>query len=394
MEKVILVKYGELTTKKDNRNFFINALKKNIELKLKDIKYEVKSDYYRMFIYVLEEDINKTLDILSNVFGIHGISVAYLLKDKSIENLYYSIEEYVKTIEFSTFKIVTKRSDKSFLIKSMDLSSSLGGVVLKYKKNVSVDVHNPNIIIYVEIRQEGIYIYSDNIKGKGGYPVGVQGKALLMLSGGIDSPVAAYLSIKRGIKLDYIYFESIPHTSLEARNKIINLANIIDKYGNGSNIYIINFTKIQEYIYNNFDKNYMITIMRREMYRIAEIIAKKHKCNAIINGESIGQVASQTLTSIRAVNEVTSFPVIRPLATYDKEEIIKISKEIGTYETSILPFLDCCTVFVPTHPIINPDISYINKMEENNNMDILRNEVQRDIIKISIPINKELNEYL
>ncbi len=239
-----------------------------------------------------------------------------------------------------------------------------------------------------------MYVFGKSIKCIGGYPTGTLGKGLLMLSGGIDSVVAGYLTMKRGVKLDFVYFESLPHTSLEARNKVIDLAKILKGYGNTGKLYIVPFTKIQESIYKNMDNTYMITIMRRMMYRISEKIARRKKALAIINGESIGQVASQTLTSMKVVNDVTNYVVIRPLASFDKLDIIKISKEIGSYDISILPFEDCCTIFVPPHPVINPDLEIARELEENFDFSLL-DEAIKNIIEIDINEDKEqIDEYL
>ena len=232
---------------------------------------------------------------------------------------------------YKTFKVVTNRSDKNYPIKSMDMNNIVGGHILR-NTNLKVDVHNPDVYINIEIRREAVYIYKDGIKGSGGYPVSTLGRALLMLSGGIDSPVAGYLTIKRGVELYYLYFESRPHTSIEARNKVITLARTLEKYNSKGKLIVVNFTKIQEAIYKNLDPTYLITIMRRMMYRIAERVAKDNKCLAIVNGESVGQVASQTLKSILAVNDVTNYPILRPLCSFDKLDIIEISKKIDTYD--------------------------------------------------------------
>lgn len=379
MEKIIMVKYGELTTKKDNRNLFIRTLENNIESVLKGIDYTIIKDYYRMFIKTKE--IEKCVNLIKKVFGIYEVCICYFSTDKSIENIYNLATYLIK--ENTTFKVETNRSDKTYDIKSMEVSRLVGSYILKNVKNVKVDVHNPEVLINVEIRKEGIYLYIENIKCLGGYPLGSLGSATLLLSGGIDSVVAGYLTMKRGVKLDFLYFESLPHTSIEARNKVESLAKILKEYGNTGNLYVVNFTKIQEFIYKNLDNTYMITIMRRMMYRIATEFSIKHNNNAIINGESIGQVASQTLTSMKAVNEVTTFPVIRPLASFDKLDIIKIAKEIGSYEISILPYMDCCTVFVPPHPIINPSIPHIHKEEEKFDFTLIE-EALNNIIKIDL----------
>lgn len=378
MKKVILIKYGELTTKKDNRKFFIKTLKNNIFDKLSDYDIVVTDDYYRMFIEVNEDDIDSIIDKLKCIFGIHEIAVCY--KDENV------CEEEIKKIslmvmkeeDFCTFKVETKRSDKSFPIKSMDMNNIIGSLILK-NIECKVDVHNPEIILNIEIRREGFYVYTKGIKCLGGYPVGTLGRGLLMLSGGIDSPVAGYMTIKRGVELYYLYFESRPHTSIEARNKVRDLARKLEKYNTNGKLMVVNFTKIQEAIYKNLDTTYLITIMRRMMYRIAERVAKKNKCLAIVNGESVGQVASQTLSSMIAVNDVTNYPILRPLCSFDKLDIIEISKKIDTYDISILPYEDCCTVFVPRHPVINPNLKHIYSEEAKIDFDTLINEAVNTI---------------
>lgn len=367
MEKLIMIKYGELTTKKDNRKEFIKVLTQNIE-RLIDEKIEIIKDNSRMFIKCEDDVVTQKL---KKIFGIHGISIVYKVNNNYEEVLKKSLEIMDKNKK--TFKVVTKRSDKDFKIKSMDYSRHLGGLILK-NTDYKVDVHNPEITLNVEIRKEGTYIYTNEIKGPGGYPVGVQGKGLLMLSGGIDSPVAGYLAMKRGVNIEAIYFDSPPHTSIEAKNKVKKLSEILNEYSGKIKLHVVPFTKIQEEIYKKCPDNYMITIMRRMMYRIAEKYAKKINAKVIINGESIGQVASQTLESMVCINSVTNMPVIRPVATYDKLEIIEIAKKINTYETSILPFEDCCTIFVPKHPVIKPEIEKAIEYENNIEYEELLNE--------------------
>lgn len=362
MEKIIIIKYGELTTKKDNINYFINALRDNIKTSLKDIDNKIIYDHGRMFIET--SNYENVLNILKKTFGIHEINIGYKLKTNSLEEINAELLNLLKDKEFKTFKVTTKRSDKSYPINSMEISKKVGGTILKNISNIEVDVHNPNLEINIEIRKNEAYIYFEKIKGIGGYPVGTLGKGLLMLSGGIDSPVAGYLAMKRGIKLECIYFDSPPHTSKEALNKVKELASILSTYQNDIKLHIIHFTEIQEQIYKNCPKEYMITIMRRQMYRIAELLARRENCKCIINGESIGQVASQTLTSISTINEVITTPVIRPVCCLDKLEIIDIAKKIDTYETSILPYEDCCTIFVPEHPVINPERKLARTYEE------------------------------
>jgi len=354
MEKLILIKYGELSTKKANKNFFIKTLNEDIKKNLKD-DVEIKYDFGRMFVIPKNNNFDEVIKKLKNIFGIHEIIVAYKLENKEIDTIKNSIIEMLNEINFNTFKVEVKRSDKKYPIDGMELRQIFGGHILKNIPNIKVDVNNPDIVVNVEIRLKDVFIYSDKIKGIGGYPVGTLGKGLLMLSGGIDSPVAGYLAMKRGVKIEGIYFESPPHTSEAALNKVKELAKKLAIYNNDIKLHIINFTEIQEEIYKNIPHDYLITIMRRMMYRISAIIASRSNAKIIINGESIGQVASQTLTSMNAINEVIKMPVIRPVACFDKLEIIDLAKKIDTYETSILPFEDCCTIFVPEHPVINPE---------------------------------------
>ena len=362
MNRLILIKYGELTTKKGNRNFFIKTLTKNIEHKLSNFDIKIKKDLSRMCIYFNDCDLKKIIDTIKDIFGIHAYHVAYIT-NTNIDDIASTVLELLKEKEFKTFKIETKRGDKSFPLSSPEVSKKLGGHILKNIPNINVDVHNPEVLVKVEITATETYIYLDSYKGSGGYPVGTQPRALLMLSGGIDSPVAGYLAMKRGIKLDCVYFEAIPHTSMQAREKVIELTKKLVKYTDSINLHIVNFTPIQEEIYKTSDPNYVITIMRRMMYRIMERLAKRNKAYAIINGESIGQVASQTLVSMRTINSVTNFPVIRPVACLDKLEIIDIAQKIDTYETSILPYEDCCTTFVAKHPVTKPRVDLIRKSE-------------------------------
>lgn len=390
MERVILIKYGELTTKKGNRSFFVNTLKKNILYHLKNYNIKLINDNSRMYIYFEDRELECIVSIINKIFGIHMYHIAYIC-DTNIESIYENCLNAVKNKEFKTFKVETKRSDKNFNYDSITFSKMLGGHILKNINDITVDVHNPDMLVQIEIRKEKTYIYLNSYKGIGGYPVGTQPKALLMLSGGIDSPVAGYLAMKRGIKIDAVYFEAIPHTSLDARNKVIDLVKKLVPYTDHINLHIVNFTKIQEEIYKNCDNNYAITIMRRMMYRIMEELCKKNKAYAIINGESIGQVASQTLVSMNVINNVTTIPVIRPVACLDKLEIIDIAKKIDTYEISILPFEDCCTIFVPKHPVINPELEQAINMEKNIDYQKMIKEIIESIYTIKIDENYEKN---
>ena len=349
--KVILIKYGELTTKGENRNEFIKLLTKNIKNILKGLNPIIERNRVRMYIEC--DDADKGIERLKKVFGIHGIVPAYKI-EPSEEVIKEKALELLKDKE-GTFKVETNRADKNYPIPSMEFNNIMGGYILK-NTNLKVDVHNPDTVLHIEIRVEGTYIYTDVIKGMGGYPVGTQGKGLLMLSGGIDSPVAGYLALKRGIDIDCLYFEAPPHTSPEAKEKVMKLASIVNEYSGNIRLLVVPFTKLQEEIYKNHADTYMITIMRRMMYRIASEVSKRNHYKAIINGESIGQVASQTLDSINVIECVADMPIIRPVACMDKLEIIDIAKNIGTYETSILPYEDCCTIFLPKHPIIKPKL--------------------------------------
>lgn len=386
MNKLILIKYGELTTKKANRKVFINMLEKNIKNILKDENIEIKKDRVRMYIKA-NENLEKIVLKLKRVFGIHGIVICYQV-DNNIDNIEKQILEILKDKNFKTFKINAKRADKKFPIHTMELNNIFGGFVLK-NINCKVDVHNPDITVNIEVRAEGTAIYIDEIKGSGGYPVGIQGKGLLMLSGGIDSPVAGYLALKRGVDIECLYFESPPHTSIEAKNKVLKLASILNEYSGNVKVHVVPFTKIQEEIYKNVKDSYIITIMRRMMYRIASQYCKQKNFKIIINGESIGQVASQTLDSMIVINNVTNLPVIRPVACLDKLEIIDIAKKIGTYETSILPFEDCCTIFLPKHPVINPDLNKCLLYENNFDYEKL---IEETINNIEV-ITKFSNDY-
>ena len=392
MEKIILIKYGELTTKKSNRNQFIKKLNNNILKQINDLNLEIKYDQSRMFIYVSEAHLDEVVERLNKVFGIHGIVICHPV-DNNIESIKEKTLEILKNEKFNTFKIVTKRSDKAYPIKSNDVNNIIGGFILK-NLECKVDVHNPDIYVNIEIRRDKTFIYTKEINGIGGYPVGIEGKGLLMLSGGIDSPVAGYLALKRGVDLECLYFESPPHTSLLAKEKVIKLASILNEYSKNIKIHIIPFTKLQEEIYKNIDDTYMITILRRMMYRIAFKVAKKRNCKVIINGESIGQVASQTLTSMNVINSVTNYPIIRPVACLDKLEIINIAKKIGTYETSILPYEDCCTIFVPRHPVINPDINKAVLFEQLIYYEILINECINNMETITITNKSEFEDLL
>lgn len=382
---LILIKYGELTTKKDNRKYFINILEENIKNLLKEDNIKIEKDRVRMYIHCDNaEAISKKLQ---KVFGIHSIVICHKVNNNIEQLVSKALEIMDKTKK--TFKVVTNRADKTFPIKSMEYSSKVGSLILK-KTNFKVDVHNPDIILNIEIRTNGTYIYVKEIEGSGGYPVGVQETGLLMLSGGIDSPVAGYLALKRGVNVECLYFDSPPHTSIEALNKVKQLSKKLNEYSGHIKLHVVPFTEIQEEIFKKCPDTYMITIMRRMMYRLAQKYAEKIGSKIIINGESIGQVASQTLSSMYCINNVVNIPVIRPVACFDKLEIISIAEKIETYPISILPYEDCCTIFVPKHPVINPKLENCEEYEKNLDYEML---IEEAINNIKVITNFEENKF-
>ena len=393
MKGIILIKYGELTTKKDNRKYFINLLCNNIEEKLKSFDVVITKEHSRMYVEydkTFEKDIIREL---KTTFGIHAFSIVYRVETDT-DLICKEVLKKFKEEKFKTFKVETKRRDKTFEIFSIDFNKIVASYILKNSSDIYVDVHNPEAYINIEINKDYTYFYFNEIKGLGGYPVSVQGKGLLMLSGGIDSPVAGYLALKRGVKIEAIYFEALPHTSLDAREKVITLAKKLSNYSGGIKLHIVPITKLQEEIYQKIDGSYMITILRRMMYRISEKIARKNKDLILINGESIGQVASQTLTSMNVINEIVDIPVIRPVACFDKLEIIDIAKRIDTYETSILPYEDCCTIFVPKHPVINPHKEKCEEFEKLIDYEKLISEAVDNTITISVNNEEEFSGLL
>lgn len=392
MKKLIIIKYGELTTKHDNINYFIKTLKNNLDESLKNIEHNIIFDRGRM--YIETNSFDEVLEVVKRTFGIHEINIGYEFNNNNLDNLKDNLIKLLQDKEFNTFKVITKRADKNYPLDSMEISRILGGVVLKNFNNKKVDVKNPELEINVEIRFNKAYIYFEKIKGIGGYPVGTLGKGVLMLSGGIDSPVAGYLAMKRGIRLECIYFDSPPHTSIEAKNKVLDLATTLSNYSNYIKVHVIHFTDIQEAIYKNCPKEYMITIMRRMMYRISEKLAYRTNAKCIVNGESVGQVASQTLTSMMAINEVIKIPVIRPVACFDKLDIIDISKKINTYDISIRPFEDCCTIFVPDHPVINPEINKARLYEQSFDYETLIKEAIKNEEIIKLPLENKYTDIL
>ena len=351
----IMVRFGELSTKGKNKKEFIKVLAKNIKHALKDISeltFDVRYDH----IYVILNGVSyeTVVNILKDVSGIYSLSLVYKCENDINQIKQYAFE-LIQKEEGKTFKIKTKRADKRFPIVSDDITRMCAGMILR-NLDLKVDVHNPDILLSIEVRDEGTYIFTKTFKGAGGYPLGVGGKGMLMLSGGIDSPVAAYLIMKRGVFVECIHFASPPYTSQAVILKLKDLLNKLNKFQSTIRLHIIPFTKIQEAIYANTPESYAITIMRRMMFRLADRLAKRRHCPVIVTGESLGQVASQTIHSMNVINEVTNVPVLRPCVTLDKTEIIDISKRIDTYEISIRPYEDCCTIFAPKNPKTMPKL--------------------------------------
>ena len=363
MKKAILIRFGEIFLKGKNYSFFENTLYKNIKWRLKDFDCNLTKTAGRFLVEnFADEDLDTIIDAIKSVFGVVSLSVADEI-DTSLENIVENCKK-IKLVE-KTFKVEVKRADKRFEIPSNKLEALLGGVILENNPNVKVDVHLPKQEVFVEIRQNGkTYIYYDKIACFGGMPVGTSGKAMLLLSGGIDSPVAGFLMAKRGLQIEAIHFHSYPYTSEQARQKVVDLAHIIKKYTGNITLHIIPFTHIQEEIHKNCDDEYMVTLVRRFMMDIAERVAKENNCTAIITGENLAQVASQTVEGITSTNKMAKdLPVFRPLISFDKVEISQIAEKIGTYETSILPYEDCCSVFLPKRPVTHPKLDRVEKNE-------------------------------
>ncbi|MCG7338446.1 tRNA 4-thiouridine(8) synthase ThiI [Staphylococcus sp. ACRSN] len=361
----LLVRYGELTLKGANRKMFVNQLRSNVKRSLMPLQgYKVKANRDRMYIELDEgADIDEMCNRLSQVFGIYSISPVLKI-DKTIDAINKQAVEFAKGYnEGDTFKIDVKRSDKQFPYDTYQLQREVGGAVLQGAEQVSVDVRNPDHIIKVEVRLDAVYIYDKVIPGAGGLPVGTGGKTLLMLSGGIDSPVAGMEVMRRGVTIEAIHFHSPPFTSEKAKEKVIELTRILSAHVGPIKLHIVPFTNLQKQVNKEVHERYTMTSTRRMMMRVADMLVHQIDANAIVNGENLGQVASQTLKSMYAINHVTSTPVLRPLLTLDKEEIVKKAKAIGTYEVSIQPFEDCCTIFTPKNPVTEPDFDKVEKYE-------------------------------
>ncbi len=370
MYKAFLIKYAEIGVKGNNRYLFEDALANQIKYALKkcDGEFQVRKTQGRIYVDAMTDfDFEDTVEHLQRVFGISAICPVVYVEDEGFEKLCQDVIAFLDSVypdKNKTFKVNARRARKNYPKDSMTINMDLGEAILNAFPEMHVDVHKPEIMLNVEIREK-IYIYSETIPGPGGMPVGTGGKAMLLLSGGIDSPVAGYMIAKRGVKIDAVYFNAPPYTSERAKQKVIDLAKIVSRYTGPIYLHIINFTDIQLYIYEKCPHDELTIIMRRYMMKIAEKIAQETECLGLITGESIGQVASQTMQSLAATNEVCELPVYRPLIAFDKLDIIDISEKIGTYETSILPYEDCCTIFVAKHPVTKPNLKIIKRHEEN-----------------------------
>ncbi len=368
MFKSFLIKYGEIGVKGKNRYIFEDALIRQIQFALKDITGEfcVSKEQGRIYVDAVSEfDYEETVEALKRVFGIVGICPMVQVDDEGFDKLAEFIVDYMKKVygdKELTFKVHARRARKNYPLTSMEIDAAMGEKILEAIPTMKVDVHKPDVLLNIEIRNK-ISIYSEIIHGCGGMPIGTNGKAMLLLSGGIDSPVAGWMIAKRGVELEATYFHAPPYTSERAKQKVIDLACQVAKYAGPIKLNIVNFTDPQLYIYENAPHEQLTIIMRRYMMKIAEELANKSGCMALITGESLGQVASQTIQSLYTTNEVCTMPVFRPLIGFDKQDIIDISEKIGTYETSILPFEDCCTIFVAKHPVTKPLLHIIQKSE-------------------------------
>ena len=362
----ILIRYGELGLKGKNMKHFIIQLQRNIQEALGDYTdIRVTRSQGRLFIELNGQDPDPIIQKCKNIFGIYSFSLAIKVPNDEREIKEGALAALQQNNHAKTFKVAVRRANKAFPIRSQEMNQILGAHLLKNTSNFTVDVHQPDIEIKVEIRERATYITSTVIPGAGGLPVGTGGKVLLLLSGGIDSPVAGYLAMKRGVQLEMIHFHSPPFTSERAKQKVIDATKVLTEFGGNIKVHLVPFTKLQQEIFKTIPERYAMTVMRRVMLQISEKLCEKEDILAMATGESLGQVASQTLASMNVINEVTNLPVIRPLVGLDKEEIISLSKKIGTYEISIRPHEDCCTIFVPKSPVTNPTRKKVNRLEQD-----------------------------
>lgn len=386
----ILIRYGEMALKGRNVKKFIVKLQENIQHKLRSFpNVKVQRTQGRMFVLLNGQNPEPIIAICKDIFGIQSISLAIKVDNnvEAIKNA--SIYALIKSKDAKTFKVTVKRIDKNFPARSQDLNQILGAHLLSNMNGIQVDVHQPDVEIKVEIRSEATYVTSSIIHGAGGLPVGTSGKSLLLLSGGIDSPVAGFLAMKRGVELEAIHFHSPPFTSDRAKQKVLDLANQLTNYGKSINVNIVPFTRLQQEVFKNMPDGYAMTIMRRMMLRIGEAVCQKENILSMTTGESLGQVASQTMESMHAINEVTNYPIIRPLIAMDKNDIIRISRSIHTYDISIRPYEDCCTIFVPKSPKTKPKREKVNYFETQMDYKELIDEAVAGIEVIKLTDQKD-----
>ena len=380
MNKVILIRFNEIHLKGGNKRYFTKLLYNNIKTALKGIECKIENIQNRLLVrdYQDEEEI---ITNLKAVFGVHSISVAL-----ELANDVEAIKDYIKTLKINkTFKCDVNRAEKSFPIKSNDFAAELGGIILKNNPKASVDIHNPDVIVHVDIRENGkTFIFDKIIYAYSGLPLGENRDGLLLLSGGIDSPVAGFCMAKRGLRQDLLHFDSFPYTSPQAKEKVVQLARTIKKFIGAKYMYVCSMTKLQEEFHIKCQEEYAINLLRRSMIRVANALCEKYRYKTIITGESLGQVASQTIESLTSTNAVAKYPVLRPLISFNKDEIISIAKDIDTYETSVLPYEDCCTVFLPRNPIIKPRVKDAEREENKINLEELIKAVIENIEVINL----------
>ena len=389
----ILVRYGDLTLKGKNLGYFIRKVYGLVCEKLEGLNVNIRNTHDYIFIELNDVDHNEVIKRLDLVSGLHSYSLVCRCECNmdDIKKLAKELMNEVVTTP-KTFKVVTKRADKNFPLSSLEISRHVAGCVLANHKMLKVDVHNPEITLHVEVRKDGCYLYNQQIKGLGGYPVGVAGKGFLMLSGGIDSPVAGFLAMKQGVEVECVHFESTPLTSIESAQKVIDLVKKMAKYGshNKITVHMVPFKELHMALLENIPDSYTITIMRRMMYRIASKLAQKKGALCLINGESVGQVASQTLESMNVINSVTNIPVLRPVCTYDKQDIIDIAKKIDTFDISIRPFEDCCTVYLPKSPATAPKLEKCLQYESKFNFEEYVDFAVENTKSIDISVDSDL----
>ncbi len=378
MKEILLCKYGEIVLKGANRRYFEETLCKTLRFRAKHYgNFTITRSQSTLVIEPVDEfaDIDGMFESASKVFGIVGISRCAVC-EKDMKSIEATVREYVPQflVGKKTFKVIAKRSDKRFPLDSMKICAEVGGYVLSSVPHIRVDVHDPEIVVHVEIREFGAYIHAGQFKGAGGMPVGTNGKALLLLSGGIDSPVAGYMIAKRGVQIDAVHFESFPYTSERAREKVFELAREVAQYAGSFNVHVVSLTHIQEELVKTCEEDYFTLLLRRYMMAIADRLAHKLGCGGLITGESLGQVASQTMQAIGVTDPVATLPVFRPCIGLDKEEIVQISRKIGTFETSIQPYEDCCTVFTPKHPRTRPELAKVLEQERKLDFEALVQE--------------------